>query len=150
MTFKPTVTTQAETDLYKPKPLTKRQRTFMELWLGNPANPTYGNAYQSALKAGFSKSTANIITSNARGLKWVQDGKLLYSSLEPEHIYLGIQKIALTSQYDRDKLKALELMAKIRGMTIDRSESSVTVKFVNSVPRPIVDIGPEDTTESAQ
>lgn len=120
----------------KPMRLNKRQRLFFELWLGDPNGETYGNAYQSALLAGFKDNTARIITTQARNLKWVQEGLQLFSNLEPEHIFRGIQQIALSSAYDRDKLSAYALMAKIKGMTNEHNETTVNVKFLNSVPRP--------------
>lgn len=119
-----------------PKRLNKRQRKFMDLWLGDPTLDTYGNAYQSAIEAGFSDTSARTITGKTRNLQWIQDGIRLYASLEPEHIYLAMQKEALASKASRDRLKALELMAKIRGMFIDRNETKVAVTFTNAVPRP--------------
>jgi len=129
------------TDLRSITKTTKQQRQFIELWL-NPKSSTFGNAYQSALQSGYSESTARVITGNAKGLQWVQDAKALFASLEPEHIYLKLQELALESPYDRDKLKALEMMAKIRGMFIDRTEHKVNVNFTNSVPRPKIEANP--------
>ena len=119
--------------IYKP---TKRQRKFIEHYF-EPSSDSFGNAYQSALAAGYSEKSARIITGNARNLQWVKEAMKVYSTqLEPEHIYLGLQSISLNSRADRDKLRALELMAKIRGMFIERHQSEVHVKFTNSVPRP--------------
>jgi aspartyl/asparaginyl beta-hydroxylase (cupin superfamily) len=75
--------------------------------------------------------------------------KLYAHQLEPEHIYLGMQKLALEAKQDRDKLRALELMAKIRGMFVERSQSEVNVTFNNAVPRPIITVPQEHipTTE---
>lgn len=133
------ITTTQTIDLRTIKRPNKRQRAFIENWL-HPKSETFGNAYQSALSAGFSEPTARTITGNAKGLEWVQQAKQLYASLEPEHIYLAMQEEALNAKASRDKLKALELMAKIRGMFIERTQSEVSVKFVNSVPRPVIDI----------
>lgn len=121
----------------------KRQRKFIELWLDTESD-TFGNAYQSAIKAGFSEKSARVITGNSRNLDWVQDAKQLYASLEPEHIYLAMQQIATNTRADRDKLRALELMAKIRGMFIERTQSDVNVKFTNSVPRPVIELSGTD------
>lgn len=132
----------------KPMRLNKRQRLFFKLWLEDPMGETYGNAYQSALSAGFSDNTARIITTQSRNLKWVQDGLQLFSNLEPEHIFRGIQQIALNSAYDRDKLSAYALMAKIKGMTNEHNETTVNVKFLNSVPRPTRVIDGETATPS--
>ena len=104
-----------QTIVYKP---TKRQRKFIECYF-EPSSDTFGNAYQSALAAGYSEKSARVITGNARNLQWVKDAMTVYSTqLTPEHIYLGLQNISLNSRADRDKLRALELMAKIQGMFI--------------------------------
>jgi hypothetical protein len=34
----------------------------------------------------------------------------------------------------------LELLAKMHGLFIERTQSDITVNFTNSVPRPVVDI----------
>ena len=115
--------------------LTKRQYTFVENYL-TPTSPTFANAYQSAVAAGYSKSYAGIVTSDALALEWIEEAKRQLGSYEPEHIYRAFQNIAKTSAQDRDKLKALELMGKARGMFIDRVQSEVKVQFVNDVPRP--------------
>ena len=127
-------------DLRTIKKPNKRQRAFIEAWLDPNNTDTFGNAYQSALSAGYSESMARVITGNAKGLEWVNQAKTLYASLEPEHIYLAMQNEALNAKASRDKLRALELMAKIRGMFIERSQSEVSVKFVNSVPRPVIEV----------
>lgn len=128
--------------LHKP---TKRQKKFIEYWL-NPTSSTYGNAFQSAVQAGYSDKSARVITGNARNLQWVQEAKkLLVADLQPEHIYLGIQHLAETSRQERDRLRAYELMAKIKGMFIERSQSEVSVTFTNSVPRPVIDAEVVDT-----
>jgi hypothetical protein len=125
-----------------PKP-NKKQRRFIELWLDPSNHDTFGNAYESAKQAGFSDSYARIITGNALNVEWVQQAKeLLVGALSPEHIYQGLQHIALNSKQDRDRLRALELMAKVRGMFIERTQSQVNVTFTNNVPRPVVDIEP--------
>lgn len=108
----------------------------MDLWLGDPTLDTYGNAYQSAIQAGFSEASARTITGKVRNLQWIQDGIQLYASLEPEHIYLAMQTEALTAKASRDRIKALELMGKFRGMFVDKTESKIQVQFTNAVPRP--------------
>lgn len=121
-------------------PNKKRQRNFIEAYF-NPESPTYGNAYESATKAGFSKSTARVITTNAKGLHWIQEAKQLYSSTySPAHIIKGFEHITQTARADRDKIQALDRLAKIHGMYIERVEQNVNVKFTNSVPRPVIEV----------
>ena len=116
--------------------LTPRQYKFVELWLDPTNKETYANAYQSALSAGFSPSYARILTTNALGLEWVAEAKKQLAVYEPEHIYRAFQDVASSAGQDRDRLKALELMGKARGMFVDRVQSDVQVTFINDVPRP--------------
>ena|SRR5688572_16305809 len=132
-------TTNPPLDLRSISKPNKRQLRFIDAYL-KVESDTFGNAYQSAIKAGFSDSYARNITANARNTPWINEIKQLLANYEPEHIYLGIQQIATEGRQDRDKLRALELMAKIKGMFIERSQSEVNVTFTNQVPRPIIDI----------
>ena len=123
-------------DIQKKIKLTPRQYRFVELWLDPTNKKTFANTYQAGLEAGFSKSYAKVLTSDAVNLDWVKEAKKQLAVYEPEHIYRGFQDVATSAKQDRDKLKALELMGKARGMFIDRVQSQVEVKFVNDVPRP--------------
>jgi hypothetical protein len=130
--------------------LTKRQYEFVKLWLDPTNKETYANAYKSALNAGFSPSYSKIITADSLKLPWIQEAKKQLAAYEPEHIYRGFQDIAQHGKQDRDRLKALELMGKARGMFVDRVQSDVNVRFVNDVPRPeteriVVDSEPQST-----
>lgn len=121
----------------KPKfvKLNKQRRDFLLAWL-NPDSKTFANAYQSALEAGFSEHYARVLTTDAKNIEWIQQGKDILRQFTPMHIAQGFQHIATQSPYDRDKIQALDRLAKIHGMYIDRSEQNVNVKFLNSVPRP--------------
>lgn len=50
--------------------LTPRQAEFIKLWI-NPKSETFGNAYASAIKAGFSEQYAKLITT--RECKWMDE-----------------------------------------------------------------------------
>ena len=122
---------------------TKQQRNFIKNWL-DPNSETVGNAYQSAIEAGYKHSTARVLAIDSRGVEWIQEAKRLYAStMTPDHIYLGVQDIAKNTRADRDKLKAYEMLGKFNGMFIEKHESNVNVNFTNSVPRPIIDVEPE-------
>lgn len=127
--------TNSEIDLRTISRPTKRQSRFIDAYL-DPVSDTFGNAYQSALVAGFSKNYALNITANTRNTPWVNELKQLLTRYEPEHIYRAMQHIALNGKQDRDRLRALELMGKHTGMFIERSQSEVNVSFTNHVPRP--------------
>lgn len=129
----------AKNDLRAIQKPTKKQTVFIEQWL-NPKSKTFANTYQSAIVAGYSDSTARVMTANSRNTPWIQQIKQLLTHMQPQHIYAAMQQIALEGKSDRDKLRALELMGKHQGMFIDRSQSEVNVTFTNSVPRPVIDI----------
>lgn len=54
----------------KQKPSLKQMR-YIENWL-SPTSPTFGNSYQSAVAAGFSKSYSRVLGTDSLGLEWVQ------------------------------------------------------------------------------
>jgi hypothetical protein len=120
----------------KPVKYNKKQQRAVELFFDPTNKQTFGNFYQSAVAAGFSKSYANIITTKKSNLQWVHDIKEQLTKYDPEHIYRAFQDVAMNSKQDRDKLKALEMMGKAQGMFIDRVQQDVQVRFVNDVPRP--------------
>lgn len=124
-----------ENKLTKPK-YTKKQQRAVELFFDPNNKKTFGNFYQSALAAGFSKSYANVVVTKQKDLAWVSDIKQQLTKYDPEHIYRAFQDVAMNSKQDRDRLKALEMMGKAQGMFIDRSVQDVHVKFINDVPRP--------------
>lgn len=122
--------------------LNKQRRDFLNAWL-DMDSPTFANAYQSAKAVGFSEHYARVLTTDAKNIEWVQQGKDILRQFTPMHIAQGFQHIAANSPYDRDKIQALDRLAKIHGLYIDRSEQNVNVKFINGVPRPtrpIIDI----------
>lgn len=119
--------------------ITPRQLKFVELWL-SPRSETFGNAYQSAVQAGFSDGLARQISSNALSLEWVQAAKQQLISLTPNHVIKGLEHEALNASQSRDRIKALELIGKLQGQFIERSISHVDVQFTNNVPRPVIDI----------
>lgn len=129
-----------------------RQDMFAALYLmpkiNGKHNAFFGNAYQSALEAGYDDSYAiRLITPN-NGLVWVRKAYAKYSHLQPEHIVKGIEDIAMSpEEYTRDRLKAYDSLAKIKGMYIDRIQQEVNVTFKNSVPRPVIDVVPLKSIE---
>lgn len=104
--------------------------------LNNVSNEYFGNAYQSAIKAGFAETTARTIVSETENKLWIKEAYQRLVSFKPEHTIKQLEDIALNSEYDRDRLKALEMIGKIQGIFIDRVQSDIQVTFTNSVPRP--------------
>jgi hypothetical protein len=108
--------------------------------LNGKPNPLFGNAYQCALQVGYSEATAIKITSATEDKQWLREAYQRLVSFKPEHIIKQLEDIALNSEYDRDRLKSLEMLAKISNMFIDRTQTEVNVTFTNSVPRPHMDV----------
>lgn len=118
--------------------LNKRQKDFIHNWI-DFNSPTFGNTYQSAILAGFAPKAAKQITSNYRDLEWVKEAKGYMDNYSPMHIISAFQHEALHAKQSRDRQSALDRLAKIKGMYIERSQSEVSVTFTNSVPRPHID-----------
>lgn len=103
----------------------KKQR-WLEYYY-NPASETYSNAYRSGLKAGFSDSYSRMLKSPSMNIKWTAiDNYTDRQSMQPEHIVSSYEKIALQSPKEENQLKALEMLAKIRGMLVDKKIIATT------------------------
>jgi hypothetical protein len=108
----------------------KKQLQAMENWI-DPGSETFGNAYQSWLKAGFSNSySKNIMNIAPKYLSEFIDRM----DLSQEHIKQGIQNIATTTFSEKDsrspadtRLKAYELLAKIIGILDSKQTTNVTL-----------------------
>lgn len=113
----------------KPKAmkLKPKQRETISNWL-DPNSPTYGNLYQSAIKAGF-KRTYALNLSHLRP-SWLSE-TLENAQLEAEHIKQGIQQLAMQAPDSRSpddtRLKAYELLAKITGLIDSKHQTNVTL-----------------------
>ena len=92
------------------------------LYYLDPKSPTFGNAYESAMEAGFSESYSRIIASPSVNRLWVKEARNIIS-LHPEHIIQGFQEFALDKNEKSElRLRALELLAKTQGMFIERKQ----------------------------
>ena len=108
-----------------------KHNLFMDRWL-SPSSETYGNAYKSALNAGFSRTYSLNIVNQAP--KWISE-YLEKLDLTPEHIKQGLQSLAQAAPNskspDDTRLKAYEILAKVSGM-IDNKQST-TVNIVQPI-----------------
>lgn len=103
------------------KPLNPKQEAFLEAYY-SPRSETFGNVYRSALAVGYSESYAKLLKAPAIGNKWVSiENYKGATELTPAHIVSGIERVALRGMTDKDRLKALELLAKLQGMLVDKS-----------------------------
>lgn len=119
--------------------ITPRQIMFAELYF-DTTSQTFADAYKSAILAGFSESYAKRITADSMNIEWVEEARKRLVNFKPNHIVKQLENMALHAKKDADKLRALELMARVNGMFIDRSiNTNIDVKFTNDIPRPTID-----------
>jgi hypothetical protein len=116
---------------------TPKQNLFLSNYL-EPTSPTFANAYQSAIQAGYKHYYAKQIASPSVHNDWLQEhtNKQEYKL---QHILASVIKIADTSDTDSKspddtRLKALELLAKLQGHMIERKQvASVVVVELGEV-----------------
>lgn len=97
-----------------------KQQRFLYNYFTHDRTKTFGNVYQSAIDAGYSESYARTLTRSKNKNLWIND-YLSKQEFTPEHITQGITNLAINSLRDADKLKALELLAKLKGLLVDKS-----------------------------
>ena len=104
-----------------------RQAAFKAAYY-DPASPTYSNALQSALVVGYSESTAKDLLHNRPA--WLSEKWGDEKVFEPQDLLLKLSAIIEDQSVNtRDKLKAIELMMKNRGMLKDRIELSARLNI---------------------
>lgn len=103
-----------------------KQNKFVDNYI-DPKSPTFGNAYQSAIQAGYSKDYAVQILSPAVNTAWIKDNPRL-RSLTEEHINKGIEGIAVEGEKEEVRLRAYELLARLRGLLVERKQIASVVR----------------------
>lgn len=124
-------TTKELTTENRPKiKLNKKQILFMDLYI-NPESESFGNAYRSGIKCGFSPSYSKNITNLYP--KWLSE-YMDTTNFRPEHVKQAIQDIYSNPETYRDakspadtRLKALELYARVTGMLNTAQTTNVTL-----------------------
>lgn len=97
-----------------------KQQAFLENYF-EPSSSSFGNIFQSAVRAGYKESYARTLTRRSNKNMWLSE-YLSKNTLLPEHITAGITSIALSPQArPSERLKAYELLAKLQGMLVDKS-----------------------------
>ena len=105
------------------------QQLFIEKWL-DPKSPTFGNAYRSALEAGFKRGYAVQIASPSINLKWLQEStkRLLLSD---EHLKVLLSEIAMEAKNSRSpddtRVKSMELLLRVSGALDNRNTTNITL-----------------------
>lgn len=117
----------------KTKKLKPKQKLAIDNWL-NPASQTFGNLYQSCIKAGF-RPTYALNIAHLRP-SWLSE-TINQIQLDTDHIKQGIQAIATAQNLDSrspadTNLKAYELLAKMSGQ-IDNKNGNTTNILVQPI-----------------
>lgn len=99
-----------------------RQMDWLKFYMDPREEETYGNPYQSAIKAGYSESYARQIMSSSLALQWVQSAKSIMRSMNTEHIRSILEDIAL-SKYEKasDRIAAAKLLGTDQGMFVQKT-----------------------------
>lgn len=110
--------------VYKPS---RKNNLFMEYWT-DPSSETFGNVYKSGQKAGFSKTYSKNLLNVAP--KWLTTF-IDRTNLTEEHITQGIQRLAQAAPNskspDDTRLKAYELLMKLKGLTDNKNHTNITL-----------------------
>lgn len=95
-----------------------QQNEFLRFYLDPEQEETWGNAYLSATKAGYSDSYASSIISIAP--QWIQQANNIVK-LQPEHLKLALASIA-NSKYEKasDRIQAIKLLGIDQGMFVQK------------------------------
>lgn len=98
-----------------------KQQAFVVNYM-SPTSDTFGNAYQSAIKAKYSETYARVIANPSVANKWVKEYHDLVQ-LEPEHIVSLLQKEATDTFRNKgaERIAALKLLAQMKGLLVEKS-----------------------------
>ena len=124
---------------------TPQQQKMMEYWL-TPGSSTFGNAYLSALEAGYNPSYALKISAPSTNNKWLSEYRN-QANFNENHLRKLLQSIATSDNLDSKspadtQVKAIEVLAKILGLT-DTNKTQIN----NIQMTPI--LGGQTTNQSA-
>lgn len=91
-------------------PLDPRQEKFLDLYF-SVTSPSFGNCYQSAMRAGYTSETARNLTHNRP--KWLSEKLGQMQTMEPELLLLKLTGIINDrAETTQNKLKAIDMMMK--------------------------------------
>lgn len=99
---------------------TQRQQAWLNYYMNPREKETWGNAFQSAIKAGYSESYARNIISESTALEWVKQARNIMR-LNPEHLKVALAQI-INDPYskDSDKIAAIKLLGQDQGMFVQK------------------------------
>ncbi|MBL8160007.1 hypothetical protein JNJ66_06130 [Candidatus Saccharibacteria bacterium] len=108
-----------------------RQRAFLNAYY-SPTSDTYSNAYQSALRSGYSEATAKDLLHNRP--KWLSETPGDSQAPTANQLLEALGEIINNSAtVTRDKIKAIELLMKHHGMLKERVQVDRTMINIQSV-----------------
>jgi len=125
--------------------LDKKKTDFLAFYY-DPNSETYANAYQSALKAGFTHHYAKTIMSPAVGNTWVKiENYYQNTTLTVQHIIQSAENLALRAKKEETRLKALDFLARIHGMMVEKKITATVnieelLNDTNKKPEDILDL----------
>jgi hypothetical protein len=98
----------------------KKQQDWLVFYMDPREKETWGNAYQAAIKAGYSESYARNIMNPSLALQWVQQAKNIMR-LNPEHLKMALAEI-IGSKYEKtsDRIAAIKLLGTDQGMFVQK------------------------------
>lgn len=105
-----------------------RQELFLDNYL-DPASPTFSNIYRSALSAGYSDGHAREFAAPSNPKKWLLENPRL-RNYQYEHITNKLTQLVEDDKIKAsDKIKALELLSRLKGLLIEKKQSISVVKI---------------------
>jgi hypothetical protein len=120
---------------------TPKQKLFVELYL-NPNSKSFGNAYRSAIQAGYKEGHAVKISSPSVANKWLVEYSNK-SNLSIEHLKEVVTDIIRgnidSKDYTATQLKAIELYAKLDGLLIERKQVQSVIKVELGQANQVID-----------
>ncbi len=101
---------------------TERQLLWLRYYVDINEKETVGNAYQAAIKAGFSEAhAANIASKNAP--EWVNAGKAVMRTMNVEHIRGYLEDVLMNRsgfEQTKDRIAVAKLLGIDQGMFIEK------------------------------
>jgi len=114
-------------DNYNLSVLDPRQQQFIDLYCDADSS-TFGNCYQSAIKAGFTDQTARNLTHNRP--KWLSEKLGQLQVMEPELLVLKLSQIINNStETTSNKLKAIDMLMKHNSMYGSTYQNNVQINI---------------------
>lgn len=112
------------------RPPDPRQLKFLELYM-DPDSLSYGNALQSALRAGYSENYGKQIASIS--LNWLTENNRKSNGPSADEIVDRLWTEAKEARASKDRIRGLEILAKIQKLFSDGTNVQINQAFGVSV-----------------